>query len=109
MMLSVDSVTSRRVSKGLLGNSYRLEIAAIIAQSGTDVIHAKELSDVLRIPHNVVSKQLHAFVVSGVLESVEQLAGQRYRYFRRLPHPYWNLAKELASHLEVEPQNLRIN
>jgi hypothetical protein len=95
MMVFVDSSSRRHLSKCLFGNSYRLEIAAQIAGLSTDLTHAKELSDFLRIPANVVSKQLHAFVLAGVMESIDQIPGQRFRYFRRLSHPYWELAKSL--------------
>jgi hypothetical protein len=105
MMSIVDPASMRRLSKGLFGNSHRLEIAATIAGAPTDLFHAKELSDVLRIPHNVVSKQLHAFVLADVLEDVEQLPGQRYRYFRRLPHPYWNVARDLVAQLGIEAEH----
>ena len=101
----VDPASLRHLSKGLFGNSYRLEIAAKVAGSATDLIHAKELSDVLHIPHNVVSKQLHGFVLAGVLEAVEQLPGQRFRYFRGLPNPYWKLVHELATDFGVEVES----
>jgi DNA-binding transcriptional ArsR family regulator len=98
----VDRVDLRRLSKGLFGNSYRVEIAGAIATAPTDLLHAHELAAELGIPHNLVSKQLKDFVAAGILDDVAQVQGQRYRYFRRLDSPYWAVCRDLLRELRVE-------
>jgi hypothetical protein len=97
----VDERDLRRLSKAMFGNSYRLEIAAAIAAAPTELVHAHELSAALVIPSNLVSKQLKDFVAAGVLDDVDQIEGQRYRYFRRLHSPYWTLCWDLLGALRA--------
>jgi hypothetical protein len=85
----VDPERVRRTSKVLVGNRYRLEIASAVAQLQSDIFHAKELADALGLPLNVVSQQVKAFVTVGVCEDVPAVAGQRQRFFRRVPCSYW--------------------
>lgn len=95
----VDTERIRELSKALLGNCYRLEIAAGVSKNPTGLLHAMELSDKLSIPHNLVSAQLKAFVAVGVMEKVGVVTGQRFRYFRRIDHPYWRACEELLEDL----------
>jgi hypothetical protein len=84
----------------MFGNSYRLEIAAAIGTAPTSLLHAHELALELAVPDNLVSKQLKDFVAAGILDNVDQIEGQRYRYFRRLDGPYWALCHDLLAALQ---------
>jgi hypothetical protein len=89
----------RQRSKALLGNRYRLEIAAAVAGLETELFHAKELAEGLGIPHNVVSEQAKAFVAAGVCADVPPVEGQRFRYFQRLPSSYWEACRSMVAEI----------
>ncbi len=93
----MDQEQIRRLSKALLGNAYRLEIADAVSRAQTELVTAQGLSTDLQIPHNLVSKQLKDFVLAGVMSDVPPVEGMRYRYFRRLSDPYWSSAQVLLA------------
>ena len=71
----VDMQHLRQRSKALLGNRYRLEIAAAIAGCQTGFFRSQELADGLGVPHNVVSQQAQGFVLGGLWNDVPHVTG----------------------------------
>lgn len=94
-----------RRSKLLFGNQQRVRIAAAVARAEGDLVHALEISQNAGVAHNVASSQLKEFVLAGVMEDGPSVAGQRFRYFRRLPSCYWRLSAELLGEFEVACAN----
>jgi hypothetical protein len=99
----VDRNEIRRLSKGLTGNAYRVEIACAIGRAKTEIVTALTLAKALSVPHNLVSKQLKDFVTIGIMENVPDVEGQRFRYFRRLETPYWEVMGTLFDRLTGSP------
>lgn len=97
----------RRLSKGMVGNAYRAEIAWAIGRGETEILTAHGVATDLGIPHNLVSSQLKAFVSIGIMENVPSVEGQRFRYYRRLESPYWGAMCDLFDCLMADPDHNR--
>lgn len=91
----------RQISKSLLGNRYRLEIASEIGQLDVDIFHAKEIADNLALPHNVVSEQIKSFVDVGLCHDVPAVSGQRHRFFRRSESCFWSGCEALRNEVAI--------
>jgi hypothetical protein len=89
---------ARKLSKALFGNSHRVEIAAAVGRASTELVTAHDIALELGISDNLVGSQLKSFVHSGVMDDFPGVEGQRYRYFRRLENPYWDVAQNMLNH-----------
>ncbi len=87
----------REVSKRVLGNRYRLEVAAVIAEQEPGVFHVRLLADKLRLPDNKVRDELVKFAEVGLIQQLPKIRGQQD--YRREESVYWTFARELMNEL----------
>ncbi|MDQ4142361.1 MAG: hypothetical protein M3198_01220 [Actinomycetota bacterium] len=87
----------REVSKRVLGNRYRLEVAAAIAEQEPGVFHARLLADKLRLPDTKVRDELVKFTEAGLVQQLPKIRGQQD--YRREDSVYWSFALELMKEL----------
>ncbi len=87
----------REVSKRVLGNRYRLEVAAAIAEQEPGVFHVRLLADKLRLPDNKVRDELVKFTEAGLIQLLPKIRGQQD--YRREESVYWAFAQELIKEL----------
>ena len=90
------------MSKVPFGNSHRVEIAAAVGQAISELVTAHELARALGISDNLVGAQLKSFVLSGIMDDVPGVEGQRSRYFRRLEDPSWDVSLRMIDHWRIQ-------
>lgn len=83
----------RRLSKLLLGNADRLDVAAAVARSSAGVVHAQELGRALDLTPSRVRAQLLAMVDAGVL-TLPPRVGRTVDYERE-EAPFWDAIRLL--------------
>jgi hypothetical protein len=89
----------RRLSRELLGSSYRLEVAAAI-EGATGPIYARQLlSSVPGARDNQVAECLKHFETAGLLRRNETSGGRDPQTFDVLPSCYWKLCSTLRDEL----------
>lgn len=98
--LSEDAKESvRQVSKSLLGNRLRLELAALIAQAEPDVVFGRQLSRELRIGDNQALSELRRLRDAGLLDELPAVEGQTRIYFRRRASVFWDFALHMVDEI----------
>ena len=89
----------REVSKRVLGNRYRLEVADAIAGQEPGIFHARLLADRLRLPDTKVRDELVKFAEAGLIQQLPKIRGQQD--YRREDSVYWTFARELLTELRT--------
>jgi DNA-binding MarR family transcriptional regulator len=82
----------RWLSKLVLGNADRLEVAAAVARAEAGRLFARALADELRWADNRVQKQLKQFEAAGLLVALPSVGGERRVYYRRTDSAFWQAA-----------------
>lgn len=98
--LSEDTRESvRQVSKSLLGNRLRLELAVLIAQAESEVVFGRQLSRELGIGDNQALSELRRLRDAGLLDELPAVEGQLRRYFRRRPSAFWDFTVQMVDEI----------
>lgn len=92
------SERTRAVSKALLGNRYRAEVAAAIHTWGDDRLNASAVADFTGIRYPRVQEELKRLEDAGYLQQVEEAAGQTVEY-KAAPSVYWEMCGALFAEL----------
>jgi hypothetical protein len=86
----------RRVSRELLGSSYRLEVAAAIHEAVTDAVYARALAgDIPGAGDNQVGECLKHFETAGLLRRNPSPGGRAPQTFSVIDSVYWRFCGEL--------------
>jgi hypothetical protein len=85
----------RRLSKLLLGNADRIEVAAAVARAEPGELFGRALADTLRWPDNRVQKQLKQFEAAGLLIALPTVGGERRVYYERRDSMFWQVVAAL--------------
>lgn len=92
----------RRVSRELLGSSYRLEVAAAINEAENEAVYARALSALVPDARdNQVSECLKHFEAGGLLKRNETAGGRDPQTFDVLPSAYWDLCRALRDEVNA--------
>jgi hypothetical protein len=95
----------RRVSRRLLGSSYRLEVAAAISNVADQQIYARGL--VASVPgarDNQVSECLKHFEAAGLLKRNRTPGGRQPQTFDVVPSAYWGLCAAVRDEILARPR-----
>lgn len=90
----------REISKRVLGNRYRLEVAAAIGEQEPGVFHVRLLADKLRLPDNKVRDELVKFSEAGLIQLLPKIRGQQD--YRREESVFWAFAQEFVKELRTQ-------
>jgi DNA-binding transcriptional ArsR family regulator len=93
----VDATRLRALSKELLGNKYRLEIAAEIAASD-DPVHAQGLADATGVRYPRVQEELKRLRAAGILAERSD-PGSNIVQYKTHPSVYWDMCRQLRDEL----------
>jgi hypothetical protein len=83
----------QRVSKDLLGNAYRLQVAAAVDECGEDELYPEAVAARAGLKEARAGEQLRHLTAAGVLEQLPK-DGRRQPY-RKKKSPYWALCRRL--------------
>ena len=90
----------RRVSRRLLGSSYRLEVAAAISAAADQQIYARGLiASVPGARDNQIGECLKHFEAAGLLQRNQTTGGRQPQTFDVLPSAYWGLCATLRDEI----------
>jgi hypothetical protein len=96
----------RRVSRQLLGSSYKLEVAAAIEAAGARPVYARQLlPSVPGARDNQIGECLKHFETAGLLKRNPTAGGREPQTFKVLPSAYWRLCAALRD--EIDEQSSR--
>jgi len=82
-------------SKLLFNSVHMLRVAGAIS-SGDDIVDSRMLQVDLNLGQSAVQRILVALEGVGLMERLERQVRTEPVRFRRLPHPFWLAAQELA-------------
>jgi DNA-binding MarR family transcriptional regulator len=83
------------LSKLLLGNADRVQVAAAISRSEPGGLYSRALADSLRWPDSRVQKQLKQFEEADLLVLLPSVGGERRVYYERKESAFWDFAAAL--------------
>lgn len=90
----------RNVSRDLLGNKYRLEVALAVADSETGRVYGHGVANAIPdLADNQAGKELARLESAGLLVKESPVEGQTRIYYQRRPSCYWGHCEELASEI----------
>jgi hypothetical protein len=102
----VDTSTTyldRNAAKALIGSTYRLDVARVIAGRTSPSFYAREIRNEIgldAIRDNQVTCELGHFVTAGILRRLPRDKGQREQHYERLDSVFWALATALHHELQ---------
>jgi|SRR6266496_2484157 predicted transcriptional regulator len=106
----MESNRVRENSKILLGSSYRLEVAAAVAQAEPGVVHVRGLADQLALKDNLVSLEIGHFERAGLLVRLPKPKGQQQQDYERMPSVFWEMSRALHQELGLtSPSRVETN
>ena len=85
----------RYLSKLLMGNADRVEVAAAVGRAEAGRLYTRSLAEDLRWPDNRVQKQLKQFEAAGLLLAMPSVGGERRVYYERRESVFWTAAAAL--------------
>lgn len=85
----------RRISKNLLGNRYRLEVAAAIARAEPAVVSAQAMATELGIAQNLIRAELLKLADAGLVLRLPRVSGQQLQEYQRLESVFWGAMVDL--------------
>jgi len=89
----------RAVSRQLLGNKYRLEVALAVADSEGRVYAHAVANSISDLADNQAGIELAHLEDAGLLAREAPTEGQTRIYFQRRPSCYWTHCEELATEI----------
>lgn len=90
----------RKLSRELLGSSYRLETAAAIYDAGLEPVYARQLTGAVGANDNQVSAVLEHFETGGLLKRMPCNGGRDPQRFEPLASVYWEFCSKLLAELK---------
>ncbi len=91
----------RLVSKRLLGNQYRLEIAVKIANAKGKAVYARQLDKGIDAGDPQVGRVLKYFEEAGLLERQPSAGGRDPLRFKPRQSVYWTMCRKLLSEIKT--------
>ena len=87
----------RKLSRELLGSSYRLEVAAAIHDAHPEPVYARGLTETVKANDNQVSAVLEHFEAAGLLRRLPTKGGRDPQRFKPRKSIYWELCAKLLA------------
>lgn len=90
---SDDIARLQRVSKDLLGNAYRLQVAAAVDECADDELYSEAVAQRAGLKDARASEQLRHFAAIGMLEQLPK--DGRKQPYKKGPSCYWAMCRSL--------------
>lgn len=99
----MESNAVRLRSKQLLGNTYRMELAAEIAASSAGSVSATELADATGIRYPRVHEELQRLKAAGMLVARGDRGSGTTVEYTVVPSRYWQACRDLLDEARQQP------
>jgi hypothetical protein len=83
----------QQISKDLLGNAYRLQVAAAVDECSDDELYPEAVAARAGLKDARAGEQLRHFKDAGILEQLPK--DGRHQPYRKKKTPYWELCRRL--------------
>jgi hypothetical protein len=91
----------RYFSKVLLGNSYRLEVSALIARSKDGVVYVRQIAHELGVADSVVQPIMKQLAEAGLLSPMPRVRGHQMQEYLRRDSIYWYMCSKLIDEISI--------